>query len=468
MRIVQTFWSGGKDPLTDSFGWLTPQHHFMSWAFSCLELKKNYEEVILYTDSIGYAIFAERLMLPYSEIIIQYDNINCHPTHWAYAKLLTYSLQETPFIHVDGDVYLPKRLKPEIESAGLIAQNWEISSPLCYGDMINRIREKTSTVLPPFLNNAIFPNAIPSYNAGVIGGNDLKFIKEYCDQAFQFIEKNHLKDPNPWENKINHNILFEQILFAALAKDKGKKVTTVLDHSIGDNKYSYAEFCDFYQYDNVDLMHIIGGHKRNHRVCELLERMLLKKYPEFYNKIITLFKNNHKRMNPHYVPDNSLQDYLTFIEEISQKWDNISNTELLELEKMSTQYFKFIRDKERKKLKYKLKANPHLEIYENSQKWSNEMKTIIKSKINNDFKAEHFDIACIPSLLNKGYKEILIDDLAYNTLVFLEEELSFEALLDKLDSFIDNNQNKSTDSAINQTIEYLLYHKLIFVTDKNV
>ena len=346
MRIVQTFWSGGKDPLTDSFGWLTPQHHFMSWAFSCLELKKNYEEVILYTDSIGYAIFAERLMLPYSEIIIQYDNINCHPTHWAYAKLLTYSLQETPFIHVDGDVYLPKRLKPEIESAGLIAQNWEISSPLCYGDMINRIREKTSTVLPPFLNNAIFPNAIPSYNAGVIGGNDLKFIKEYCDQAFQFIEKNHLKDPNPWENKINHNILFEQILFAALAKDKGKKVTTVLDHSIGDNKYSYAEFCDFYQYDNVDLMHIIGGHKRNHRVCELLERMLLKKYPEFYNKIITLFKNNHKRMNPHYVPDNSLQDYLTFIEEISQKWDNISNTELLELEKMSTQYFKFIRDKE--------------------------------------------------------------------------------------------------------------------------
>ena len=237
----------------------------------------------------------------------------------------------------------------------------------------------------------------------------MKFIKEYCDQAFQFIEKNHLKDPNPWENKINHNILFEQILFAALAKDKGKKVTTVLDHSIGDNKYSYAEFCDFYQYDNVDLMHIIGGHKRNHRVCELLERMLLKKYPEFYNKIITLFKNNHKRMNPHYVPDNSLQDYLTFIEEISQKWDNISNTELLELEKMSTQYFKFIRDKERKKLKYKLKANPHLEIYENSQKWSNEMKTIIKSKINNDFKAEHFDIACIPSLLNKGYKEILID-----------------------------------------------------------
>ena len=84
MRVVQTFWSGGKDPLIDSFGWLSPQHHFMSWALSCLTLRQNYDEVFLYTDSVGYAIFAEQLSLPYSEIIIQYDNLDCHPTHWAY------------------------------------------------------------------------------------------------------------------------------------------------------------------------------------------------------------------------------------------------------------------------------------------------------------------------------------------------------------------------------------------------
>lgn len=467
MRVVQTFWSGGKDPLSDSYGWLSPQHHFMSWALSCLTLKKNYEEVYLYTDSIGYAIFAEKLSLPYTKIIIQYDNLKCHPIHWAYAKLLTYSLQNNPFIHVDGDVYLPKRLKPAIESAELIAQNWEIATEKCYGDMMKNIKEKTSTVLPQFLNNTIYMNSIPSYNAGVIGGNDLEFIKEYCDQAFQFIERNSLRNPNPKEIGVNHNILFEQVLFGALTKEKGKRVTTVLEHSIKDNEYSYSEFCDFYQFENTDLMHIIGGHKKNHRVCELLERMLLNKYPEYYGKIIDLFKNNHKRLGDKYLSDNSYHDYHTFLEGLCREWEKIDNEELLNLEIMSTHYFKFIEAKERKRLRYKLKSSPYLEIYEDSKEWPNEAKELIRNKINSDFKASRFDIACIPTLLNKGYKEVLIDDLSYNILVMLETELTFNSLLDKLDIYIDNAKNKPTDWAVDRAVEYLLYNKLIYVTGED-
>lgn len=463
MRVVQTFWSGGKDPLTNSFGWLTPQHHFMAWALSCLELRKNYDEVFLYTDSAGYAVFAEKLSLPYSKIIIQYDDVECHPSHWAYTKLLTYSLQNEPFIHVDGDVFLPKRLKPSIESADLIAQNWEIGTAACYGNMMNNIKEKTSTVLPQFLSNVITANSIPSYNAGVIGGNDLDFIKEYCNRAFQFIEMNNLRDPNPNEVEVIHNILFEQILFAALVKEKGKKVATVLDHSIGDNKYSYDEFCDFYKFEDTDLMHVIGGHKKNKRVCELLERVLLQKYPEYYSRIVNLFADTHKRIGKNYIPDNSYHDYCTFLEELLHKWENVSNEELLELEKMSTQYFKFIREKARKKLKYKLKCNPYLEIYENSKDWPEETKNMIRNRIGTDFKAANFDIACIPILLNKGYKEVLIDDWAYNILVILENEHRFDAMLDKLDLYIDNAKNKPTEWAVDKVVEYLLYHKLIYV-----
>ena len=35
MRIVQTFWSGGKSLLQDGFGWLHPEYNLMSWALSC-------------------------------------------------------------------------------------------------------------------------------------------------------------------------------------------------------------------------------------------------------------------------------------------------------------------------------------------------------------------------------------------------------------------------------------------------
>lgn len=58
--------------------------------------KDNYQNIVLYTDSHGYEIFAEQLKLPYTDIIIQYDNLTCPEPHWAYPKLLTYSLQKNP------------------------------------------------------------------------------------------------------------------------------------------------------------------------------------------------------------------------------------------------------------------------------------------------------------------------------------------------------------------------------------
>ena len=45
MKICQTLWTCHKDLLTDSFGWLSPQHHLMAWAHSCLKLKELYPDL---------------------------------------------------------------------------------------------------------------------------------------------------------------------------------------------------------------------------------------------------------------------------------------------------------------------------------------------------------------------------------------------------------------------------------------
>ena len=57
MKVVQTFWSGRKNPLTNSYGWLNPEFNIMSWGLSCMSLREQYDGVILYTDSAGYYIF---------------------------------------------------------------------------------------------------------------------------------------------------------------------------------------------------------------------------------------------------------------------------------------------------------------------------------------------------------------------------------------------------------------------------
>ena len=64
MRIVQTFWTAGQDPLKHAFGWLHPEYNLMSWALSCLSLREHYDEVALYTDSEGKRILIDKLRFP--------------------------------------------------------------------------------------------------------------------------------------------------------------------------------------------------------------------------------------------------------------------------------------------------------------------------------------------------------------------------------------------------------------------
>lgn len=470
MRAVQTLWTGNKNLLKDSFGWIHPQYNLMSWALSCLSLKEHYEDVVLYTDFDGYTMFHDYLKLPYKDIIVQYEGLNCHQELWAYSKLFTYSLQEKPFIHVDGDVYLPHRLPKDIETGGLIAQNAEIGTSY-YKHMVNEIMIRPIAI-PDLLLEEMKKDSVSSYNAGVLGGNDLDFIREYCQTAFEFIENNQLRNVDGKAANVNCNILFEQILFHCLVEAKNKKVSTVIDHSINDNGYSYNEFCDFYSFDTNKLMHIIGGHKRNERICELLSRTLLDKYPEYYERIIKLFPSEHKRLdknitiqNPLFEIQNNIRQYEDFLNKEFQRWNKKTYKTLFEQEQKVSNYFQFLKDPVEKQEIRTINRNPYLFIYE-TKGWDIETRSLMKNRLSGQHKSGHFDIACIPSLLHNGCKEVIINDLCYNILELLQKPQNLYSLSKELKPYlpVDIRENKEfTQNLILQTLEYLFYNKLIYI-----
>ena len=47
MKIIQTFWTAGQDPLKHSFGWTHPEYNLMSWALSCLSLREFFSHANL-------------------------------------------------------------------------------------------------------------------------------------------------------------------------------------------------------------------------------------------------------------------------------------------------------------------------------------------------------------------------------------------------------------------------------------
>ncbi len=473
LKITQTFWTANKSLLEHSFWWYNPECHLMSWALSCLSLRENYDNVVLYTDSNGYKVFGELLKLPYSDIIVQYDKLRCPDSHWAYPKMLTYSLQKEPFIHVDGDVYLPYRLDDSIESAGLIAQNKERSGKHYRGMMNDILRRNLK--LPGFLKAAIERDSIPSYNAGVLGGNDLDFIQEYCQTAFRLIEDNRLNELTCANINVNNNVFFEQVLFAALAEERGKTVTTVLDRTVRDDGYSYGCFCNLYMFERTKLMHIIGGHKRNLRFYELLAKTLLDRYPEYYKRIIELFPQNHKRLQSDVprldLPDLSVQmciaRYQDYLCDLLARWKRLGKEELYVLEKKLSAYPHFMNADVDEQQTFVLGRNPHLSMFEIPKHWPRKAADLLKERIN--AKRAHCpdvsDIVCIPCLQGDGYKELLISDLCYNILVLLEQERTFGELQEKLSSCFTSDVAKDKGCVyrmIMTELEYLFYSGQIY------
>lgn len=290
MRIIQSAWACNKSNLlTSNSGWLSPEYNLMAWSLSCLQLKQYYPELVLYSDNVSAKILVDVLQLPYSEVVCNLDSLNIyHPQLWALPKISAYSQQDKPFLHVDGDVFIWKKFEDELLNGKLIAQN--IESATEYYEKIMLSLESALNYFPQeILNERKSKKPILAYNAGIFGGSDISFFQEYTAKAFEFVGKNTLNLSKI--NISNFNIFFEQYLFYCLAEKNKKKVNVLLPEIIGDNQYK--GFGDFARVPyEKHYLHLLGSYKKNEFVCKQMANRLRQDYPDYYYRIIELFKKN--------------------------------------------------------------------------------------------------------------------------------------------------------------------------------
>ena len=232
MKIVHTFWSRNitdiNELLQHKAGWLTSEHHYMSWTLSCLLARKWYDEVELITDPLGKELLVDKMQLPYTNVRVIIDDKmdEFHEDFWALSKVVAYSLQDKPFLHIDGDVFLFKKLNDNLQSKGLIAQNVERNFKL-YEESIQSVMDKFSYI-PSYISDDFHQNTgWSASNAGILGGNDIDFIQTYCQEVFNFVRqnKNNWKDIMP----LHMNCFSEQYLFFTLAAVHDKTIHYYFD-----------------------------------------------------------------------------------------------------------------------------------------------------------------------------------------------------------------------------------------------
>lgn len=290
MNLIQSLWIKPCCNMPDTCGynrfrggWPTEKHYAISLAYSFSLLKKYNptSSIHLYADDAGADWLVNRLGLDYHEVFPELDKLNHYDSmFWALPKLYAYGKQDAPFLHVDGDVFFWRPISDTIRTAPLVAQNLEINHEV-YRELLEEAT--TGMSLPGYLgewNN----ERLVTVNAGILGGTDVSFFREYARLAFDFVDQHQSFIINSTQ-KGGYNLLFEQLLFAQLAAAKYggyEGITTLLNDNEGYLQ-NLIRFCLCPQIRKY--AHMIGYSKSMPVMASHMEQRFRYEFPQLYQHI---------------------------------------------------------------------------------------------------------------------------------------------------------------------------------------
>lgn len=184
---------------------------------SVLSAKRLGYPVELYADLYGIDAFS---YLPWDKIhIVEPSKYRHSRQYWNFVKLLTYSMQEEPFLHVDFDTY------------------FHPGFTIPHGDIITEMQREYSYVRA-FADVAIAKtDIIPDklICSGLLGGYDMTIWKELFSWASYKCQRNI-----PSDKAMSYLVGVEEFNLSQLAQFYGLEVVSLdhqrFDHWQGDNK----------------------------------------------------------------------------------------------------------------------------------------------------------------------------------------------------------------------------------------
>jgi hypothetical protein len=294
MKIVQTLWT--KPGLRAN--WIDKRFHFMSWALSCLQLRQFYDEVELYTDDNGKKLLIDIMGLPYTKVHLTLNELDLPNYLWAIPKIHTYSLQEAPFLHVDGDVFIWKRFDEEKAKAPFVCQNLELENgnasfySIEAAPLVKALRSN-GQALPDWMAQLPMHN-IAASNAGVYGGHAFPLFKQQAAMSFDFI-KRFRNELDAYHRADIANHFCEQVLPHYLMPQHGLAVTSLFEPIYFDeaakfiSEFRYIDRHGISPHNKRKYIHLVGWLKNDMLTCKMLEMRLRTDYPLYYERIFNRF-----------------------------------------------------------------------------------------------------------------------------------------------------------------------------------
>jgi hypothetical protein len=292
MKAVWSFWTKPFEAHRCS-AWLSAKHHLLSWALSVETARQHYPDTWLITDDAGARMLVDGIGLQFTRVSTDLNALAGHnPDWWTLGKVYAYHLQTEPFVHIDSDVFLWKRLPERLERADAFAQNpnpFSASTPYYQPEQLEQaITHMAGGWLPGEWR--WYRRAIKNQRAescGLVGGARTDFIRRYAEASLRLINdpRNHTALQS-LPNKLMHALLIEEYMLAACVEYYNASRGLPL----GSVRIEYL-FNSMSAPGNPDSLaragytHLMSA-KRNPLFAERLENRVRRDYPEHYQRCV--------------------------------------------------------------------------------------------------------------------------------------------------------------------------------------
>jgi SAM-dependent methyltransferase len=227
--------------------------------------KKQFEHIELVTNDYGKSILIDHYKLPFDSVSLALNDIEVKDNCWAYPKIVSYSIQTIPFIHIDSDVILIDKIKDDVLSKDMFFQNIETYETHAGYSVMEKDMVDCKAVLPDYLKNNSTKFGL---NCGVVGVNDLSIVSIWKKEVDNLIN-------NPKNKKfvskqyINH--CFEQLFISKIIKQNNKNFGVLIEN------FSYST-C---KKPSFKMIHLWGLSKKEKVNVDNVKRILAKQESRF-------------------------------------------------------------------------------------------------------------------------------------------------------------------------------------------
>jgi hypothetical protein len=152
--------------------------------------RAHYPETVLITDTPGKALLVNQLGLNFTHVSTELDRLRDEdPAWWALGKLVAYSLQDKPFVHLDTDVFLWRPLSERVATAPVLAQHLEPPYSSYEPWIIENAFAAQGLDLPTEWEwyRSLQEHGVGGVNCGILGGTNVGFIQYYAGLALDLV-----------------------------------------------------------------------------------------------------------------------------------------------------------------------------------------------------------------------------------------------------------------------------------------